>query len=51
MQSSGELKIGKINVLWAGGEVGKETPALFLLPCCPFPIAPKDIRSQSGPQY
>lgn len=47
MQSSGELKIEKINVCWAGleGEVGKETSGLPLLPHCPFSAMPRDTRT------
>lgn len=43
MQSSGELKIEKVNVRGAelGGEVGKETPALCLLQRCPFSACPR----------
>lgn len=43
MHSSEEPKIEKINVYWAGleGEVGKETSAWPLLPCCPFSAIPR----------
>ena len=47
MQISGELKIEKINVCWAGlkGKVGKETSARPLLSCCPLSAMPRDTRT------